>query len=209
MTSKPHSFRPLSKLLLIVALPLYIIDQITKWWTVFHFSEPQLINVRGENGEIEQLRNFGTSDDPIVVIEGFFNITRVHNQGAAYGFGNGTAWAPVVFLLIPLIAVTLLLVFWRRGAFATKLMKTSCVLLFSGIAGNVSDRLLQGYWLSYAKDGSWWDRLSAGYVVDFIAITIPLINYRWPVFNVADSCISVAAFLLVISSFLEDSAKKA
>ena len=124
----PVSFKPLGKLLLLVALPLYIVDQITKWWTVFRFSEP--VPVPG---------NFGTSDKPIVVIEGFFHITRVHNQGVAFGFGNGTAWAPVVFLLIPIIAVTLLLVFWRRGVFTSKLMKTACVLLFAGIAGNVTD----------------------------------------------------------------------
>ena len=192
----PVSFKPLGKLLLLVALPLYIVDQITKWWTVFRFSEP--VPVPG---------NFGTSDKPTVVIEGFFHITRVHNQGVAFGFGNGTAWAPGVFLLIPIIAVTLLLVFWRRGVFTSKLMKTACVLLFAGIAGNVTDRLLQGFWLEHLKDGTWWERFSAGYVVDFIDVTIPLINYPWPVFNVADSCISVAAFLLVLSSFREETQK--
>ena len=143
-----------------------------------------------------------------MVIDGFFNITRVHNQGVAFGFGNGTAWAPVVFLCIPIIAVTLLLVFWRKGAFTSKSMKLACVLLFSGIAGNVTDRLLQGFWLESLKDGTWWERFSAGYVVDFVDITIPLINYRWPVFNVADSCISVAAFLLVLSSFREETQKQ-
>lgn len=204
MNSTPQSFKPLVKLLLVVALPLFIADQITKWWTVFRFSEPELVRGYNEAGEIVEQRNFGTSDDPIVVVDGFFEITRVHNQGVAFGFGNGTAWAPVVFLLIPLIAVTLLLVFWRKGAFATGMMRTSCTLLFAGIAGNVTDRLLQGFWLSYLKDGSWWERFSGGYVVDFIDITIPLINYRWPVFNIADSCISVAAFLLVISSFRDD-----
>ena len=206
--SEPLSFRPLGKLLLKIALPLYIVDQITKWWTVFRFSEPPLVRGLDENGQEVVRRAFGTADDPIVVIEGFFNITRVHNQGVAFGFGNGTAWAPVVFLLIPMIAVTLLLVFWRKGAFSTPMMKTACVLLFAGIAGNVTDRLLQGFWLDYLKDGSWWERLSGGYVVDFVDVTIPIINYPWPVFNVADSCISVAAFLLVLSSFREESQKE-
>lgn len=190
MNASSLSFKPLGKLLLLVALPLYILDQITKWWTVFRFSEPAP-------------GYFGTSDRPIAIIEGFFNITRVHNQGVAFGFGNGTAWAPIVFLMIPLIAVIVLLTFWKKGAFTTKLTKASCVLLFAGIAGNVTDRFLQGFWLEHLKSGTWWERFSAGYVVDFIDITIPLINYRWPVFNVADSCISVAAFLLVVSSFRE------
>ena len=206
--TEPVSLRPLGKRLLQFALPLYILDQITKWWTVFHFSEPPLIRILNQDGQEEVVRAFGTADDPIVVIDGFFNITRVHNQGVAFGFGNGTAWAPVVFLLIPIIAVTLLLVFWRRGAFTTPLMKTACVLLFAGIAGNVTDRLLQGFWLDHLKDGTWWERFSGGYVVDFVDITIPIINYPWPVFNVADSCISVAAFLLVLSSFREESRKE-
>lgn len=208
MSTTPVSFKPLGKLLLLVALPLYIVDQITKWWTIFRFSEPPLVTIRNKAGELEQVRAFGTADDPIVVIEGVFNITRVHNQGVAFGFGNGTAWAPVVFLLIPLIAVTLLLVFWRKGAFSTKLMKAACVLLFAGIAGNVTDRLVQGFQLDYLKDASWWERFSGGYVVDFIDVIIPVINYDWPVFNIADSCISVAAFLLVLSSFREEAAKK-
>lgn len=200
----PTSLKPLGKLLLVLSLPLYVIDQITKWWIVFRFSEPQVVQVYDESGAIVPHLNFGTSDEPITVIDGFFNITRVHNQGVAFGFGNGTSWAPVVFLFVPLIAVTGLLFFWKKGAFTTSMMKTACALLFAGIAGNVTDRLLQGFWLERLKAGSWWERFSGGYVVDFLDFTIPLVNYRWPTFNVADSCISVAAFLLVLSSFREE-----
>jgi signal peptidase II len=191
-----HSFKPLGKLLLLLALPLYVLDQITKWWVVYRFPEP----VPPYHGIPDDLA--------ITLIDGFFNITRVHNQGVAFGFGNGTAWAPVVFLMVPLIAVFVLLYFWRRGGFSTPLMKVSCVLLFAGIAGNVTDRLLQGFWLERLKDGTWWERFSGGYVVDFLDVTIPLIDYRWPTFNVADSCISVAAVFLVISSFREEAVSK-
>ena len=38
-------------------------------------------------------------------------------------------------------------------------------------------------------------------MVDFLDFTIPVIDYRWPAFNVADSCICIAAFLLIISTF--------
>lgn len=204
----PTSLKPLGKLLLVLSLPLYVIDQMTKWWVVFRFSEPREVQVYNEAGEIVPHLNFGTSDDPIPVIEGFFNITRVHNQGVAFGFGNGTSWAPIVFLLVPLVAVTALLFFWKKGGFTTPMMKTACALLFAGIAGNVTDRLLQGFWLERLKEGSWWERFSGGYVVDFLDFTIPLVNYRWPTFNVADSCISVAAFLLVVSSFREETHKE-
>jgi len=190
------SFKPLGKLLLVLSLPLYIIDQITKWWVVFRFEEP----LEG---------NFGIYDDlSIKVIDGYFNITRVHNQGVAFGFGNGTSWAPIVFLMVPLVAVVCLLVFWKKGGFTTPSMKVACALLFAGIAGNVTDRLFQGFWLERLKDGTWWERFSGGYVVDFLDVTIPLIDYRWPTFNVADSCISVAACLLIIASFREEASKK-
>jgi len=179
----------LPKLLLGLSLPLYILDQISKWWIVFRFTEPPA----GYNG---------TSDQPIEVIEGFFNITRVHNQGVAFGFGNGTAWAPIVFLIIPLLAVGGILWYWKNDGFSTPAMKISVGLLFSGIAGNVTDRIFQGFWLERLKDGTFWERFSAGYVVDFLDFTLPLINYRWPSFNVADSCISVAACLLIDSGHL-------
>ncbi|MEM9080492.1 MAG: signal peptidase II [Verrucomicrobiota bacterium] len=195
----PTTSITLSKLLLGLSLPLYILDQITKWWIVFRFTEPPV----GRDGRIYN----ATSDSPIVVIENFFNITRVHNQGVAFGFGNGTAWAPLVFPFISLAATIGIIWYWKKGGFNTPLLKTSVGLLFAGIAGNLTDRLLQGFWLERVKDGSFWERLSAGYVVDFLDFTIPLVNYRWPSFNVADSCISVAACLLVISSFRDQPAK--
>lgn len=194
------SYRHLARLLLCISVPLYVLDQLTKWWVVFRFKEPtHFLN--------------STSDAPIEVIEGFFNITRVHNQGVAFGFGNGTSWAPVVFLFVPLIAVIVLLVAWKKGGFSTPLMRLSCVLLFAGIAGNVTDRLFQGFWLERVKDGSWWERFSAGYVVDFLDFRFPFKipftgSHHWPCFNVADSCISVAAALLIIASFREEYLQK-
>ncbi len=207
------SFKPLGKLLLLLSLPLYILDQITKWWVVFRFSEPQVQRYYDEVGQVEERLSFSTSDEAIKVIEGFFNITRVHNQGVAFGFGNGTSWAPVVFLIVPLVAVTILLIFWKNGGFATPMMKTSCALLFAGIAGNVTDRVLQGFWLERLKDASWWERFSGGYVVDFLDFRFPFVipftgSQHWPTFNVADSCISVAAILLIVSSFREETAQK-
>lgn len=177
----------MKKLLLTVTLPLYVIDQITKWLIVLNFPEP----AKGMNWVPEH----------IVVIEGFFNIVRVHNQGVAFGFGNGTLWAPMVFLCFSTCALIGILWFWRRGGLEGKALNVAAALLVSGICGNVTDRLLQGFFLdAYAGEG-FLTRLSKGYVVDFLDFTIPLANYRWPSFNVADSCICIAAFLLIVSSF--------
>ena len=75
-----------------ISLPLYVIDQITKWWAVLHFAEPP----KGYNG---------TFDEPVVVISGFFNLNRIHNQGMAWGIGNGSSWAPLVFPVILTLAL--------------------------------------------------------------------------------------------------------
>ena len=67
----------LPRLLVILTLPLYSIDQITKFWTIGTFQPP-----------------WQQPGAHITVIENFFYLVRVHNQGVAFGFGNGTAWAP-------------------------------------------------------------------------------------------------------------------
>jgi signal peptidase II len=188
----------LSRLLLLLTLPLYIIDQITKFWTIGTFQPP-----------------WHQPGVHITVVENFFYLVRVHNQGVAFGFGNGTTWAPVVFLIVPLIALTLLVIFWRKKAFTHPLSITAVALLVCGIFGNLTDRLVQGFLLEDFKDASFWERLSQGYVVDFIAIKLPLYDKLvpssggwWPAFNVADSCICIAAVLLFLGGLKEDAAKK-
>lgn len=180
-------WRPLG-LLLSITLPLYILDQITKWWTVFHF--PLVLH----DGR------YYMPDERIVYIDGYLNWVRVHNTGVAWGMGNGSAWAPYVFLCIPLVALSLVITF-RKRVFVGKLMQLAWALLIAGIIGNLTDRLSQGFFLPGADQLSFMQNLLRGYVVDFIDVTIPFINYRWPVFNVADSCVCVAAFLIALSGF--------
>ena len=175
------------RLLLTLILPLYILDQVTKWWIV--------LNLEYQEG--------------FPVIEGYFNIVRVHNTGVAFGLGNGTAWAPIVFMIVPLVALTVITIVWRKGAFPGSAGKIAAALLVAGIFGNLTDRLVQGFFLDAVADASFWTRLSSGYVVDFLDFTIPGINYRWPSFNVADSCIFIAAFTLFFAGLREESRKEA
>ncbi len=184
----------LKKLLLFITLPLYILDQWTKWWVVGRFPEP----ARGDF----------SSHEFIPVIEGYFNLRRVHNQGVAFGLGNGTTWAPVLFMVVPFIALFVLRLFWKMGVFSNKPSRVALALLITGIFGNFTDRLLQGSHLSYMKDAPFLERLRAGYVVDFLDVFIPGVNYNWPSFNVADSCVCVAATLLFIGGILDEKAKK-
>lgn len=189
------------KLLLFLCLPLYLLDQVTKAWTVKNFSEPYP-------------GFFGSSDPAWEIIPGLFHWIRIHNQGVAFGLGNGTSWAPVVFLIVPMVAMVMIRIFWNKGVFEHPISKVALALLLCGIIGNLTDRLVQGFLLENGKDGSFWERLSNGYVVDFIAIKLPLYDKIvprsegwWPTFNVADSCICIAATLLFIGGMLDEKAR--
>ena len=192
----------LPKIFLILSLPLYVLDQVTKWWVVFRFHEPL-----GET--------FHTPEAPIPVIDGFLWWWRIHNQGVAFGLGNGTAWAPIVFLFVLIAALVIITVFWKKGAFTNAPARLAAALLIAGVCGNLTDRLLQGFWLEQHEDKPFVTRLSKGYVVDFIRVKLP--GYEkispksegyFPTFNVADSCISIAAVLLFISAFRPEDAKR-
>jgi len=184
----------LPRLLLFLTLPLYVLDQVTKFRIIGIFQPPWV-----EKGAT------------ITVVENFFYLVRVHNQGVAFGFGNGTTWAPVVFLLVPVIALTLLRIFWKKGAFNHPLAKVAVALLLCGICGNLTDRLCQGFLLEESRAAGFWPRLAEGYVVDFILIKLPYYDKLvpssggwWPAFNVADSCICIAAALLFISGLRQE-----
>ena len=190
-----------TKLLLFLTLPLYVLDQITKFWTVRNFPEPQI--------------GSSSSYKAVSIIEDVFHWTRVHNQGVAFGFGNGSAWAPIVFLIVPIIALTMIRIFWKKGVFNHPASKVAVALLLCGIFGNLTDRLVQGFLLEHSKDATFWERLSNGYVVDFILVKLPFYDKIvpsshgwWPCFNVADSCIFIAAFTLFFAGMQDEKNKK-
>jgi signal peptidase II len=182
-----------------VTVPLYVLDQVTKFWVVGRFPE--------ELGA-----------EPITVIDNFFWLTRVHNQGVAWGVGNGSDWAPVVFLIVPFIALSLITLGWRKNFFHGVGGKIAAGLLLAGVLGNLTDRLIQGSRLAGKVGAPLWERLKAGYVVDFLAFQLPWFTfhdgtlsaakYDFPVFNVADSCVCVAAALIFITGLKADLKEK-
>lgn len=187
----------LRNLICFITIPLYLLDQISKWWVVLTFPEP----------------GYGSR---VIELSSWFHIIRVHNQGVAFGMGNGSAWAPIVFFFVPILAITGIRYFWIKGVFQNKPAKVAVALLLAGIFGNFTDRLFQGFQLKAHLGQSFWTRLSEGYVVDFISVWLPGFakimpssQGWWPTFNVADSCICIAASLLFISGWLEEKANKA
>ena len=117
------------------------------------------------------------------VIEGFFNITYVRNPGAAFSFlaDSPAAFRSVFFVTVTSLAILCILYCIVKDAFEDPLMTFGLSLIMSGAVGNLIDRV----------------RL--GEVVDFIDLYIG--SYHWPAFNVADSAITVGAFLLLLEIF--------
>lgn len=120
-------------------------------------------------------------EDIVPVIPGFFNLVQVHNTGAAFGMLKGNNF---FFILLAGAALVVLAILTRRGVFKDRPARWAAALLAAGVAGNLTDRLLHGY------------------VVDFLDFILPWYG-PWPAFNIADSCICVAAGLFILSSFLD------
>lgn len=123
--------------------------------------------------------------DEVNVINGFFKLVYWSNTGAAWSMFHNKNEALAIVSLIALLALFL----WRHH-FDTKtpLGQISLGLIFGGIVGNLTDRLL------------------VHHVIDFLRFYIYKRNGEelgFPAFNVADSAICVGVFLLFILSWRE------
>jgi signal peptidase II len=120
----------------------------------------------------------------VPVIPGFFSLSRVHNKGAIFGLFNHSdqRWISVVLAGLSLTALILVLVYFVRTPADQKLMRTTLAVILAGALGNQIDRIFRGY------------------VVDFLEIHIK--RFYWPTFNVADSCVSIGAVLLIYVFFV-------
>ena len=116
--------------------------------------------------------------ETIPIIENILHITFVTNTGAAFGlFKNGTLLFIIISLAAILFTLILIVMSIRKREFLSKpIFNFGLILITSGALGNLIDRL------------------KFGYVIDFIDVRI------WPVFNIADSSITIGTFLLILSS---------
>ncbi len=116
------------------------------------------------------------------LMNGFLQFTNVHNTGAAWGVMDGFRW---LFIPMTLIVVGILIyVLFRFRKNLCIFSRITLALILAGALGNFIDRVILAY------------------VRDFIDIT-PWFSF--PVFNVADSSLSVGCVMLVIDAlFLKD-----
>ena len=109
------------------------------------------------------------------VIKNIFHITLVHNTGVAFGlFKNLSSFFILVSAAVILYILKDLLINHRCYSLRKKIAFS---LVLGGACGNLIDRF------------------HLGYIVDFLDFRI------WPVFNIADSAITIGIFLLAIELF--------
>ena len=146
---------------LIIVIVILALDQISKYLIQLYLSP------------------VGSS---MPVINGFLQLTNVHNTGAAWGMLEGFRWLFIPMTLV--VAAALVYCIIRFHKKLTLFSRITLALLFAGAVGNFIDRAM----LSYVRD--------------FLDIT-PWFSF--PVFNVADSALSVGCVFLVIDAlFLKE-----
>lgn len=118
-----------------------------------------------------------------VEIYSWFNLTLHHNAGAAFSFlSDAGGWQRHFFSVVAAVISVVLIVWLYRLTREQKLLALSLALILGGALGNL------------------WDRVTLGYVVDFISVHYA--GYYFPTFNLADSAITAGAGCMLLDSFL-------
>ena len=142
-----------------LALCILLVDQFTKVLMVSHYA-------LGEGFEVCS----------------FFNIVRVHNEGAAFSFlASAGGWQRWFFIGLGAVASTAMVWMLKKHP-AQKLFGFAISCVLGGAIGNVVDRVMYGY------------------VVDFLDFHYAGIHF--PAFNVADSAITLGAACLILDEVL-------
>lgn len=141
-----------------IALLVIALDQASKFWAVASLGFHQ----------------------PMPIIP-FFNLTLMHNTGAAFSFlAHESGWQRWFFSVLAIV-VSAALIHWLRTLRRDEIaMGIALNLILGGALGNVFDRLYYGY------------------VIDFIDIYYQ--QWHFPAFNIADSAITVGAFIILLDA---------
>ena len=146
-------------IVLVITAVLVGLDQLTKWFTVS--------NLKGA--------------DPLVLIDGVFELTYLENRGAAFGMMQGARWIFVAFTSVVMVALLAVLLFGRYRRY--HLFNVSVLLIIAGGIGNLIDRVVNGF------------------VVDMLHFQIAAVGFDFPVFNVADCYVVIGAILTLFFFF--------
>lgn len=149
---------------LLTGLAVVLLDQVTKYW----------------------IRTRLVYGDSLPVIDGFFNIVYVRNDGAAWNLLGGHG---IVLILISVAVLILLFVYRRSFLSECASHRILLGLMVGGIVGNLIDRI------------------RFGWVTDFLDFQFGA--YHYPSFNVADAAICISVCVYIGLNLLEERRKKA
>ena len=118
----------------------------------------------------------------------WLNLTLTYNTGAAFSLlRDAGGWQRWFFIILTVIVIIVIL-FWLFGLpRGRRVLGCGLALILGGAVGNL------------------WDRISFGYVIDFIDVYHRV--WHWPAFNVADSAICIGVALLILDAFWFDRAQ--
>ena len=112
----------------------------------------------------------------------YFNLTYVHNTGAAFSFlSEAGGWQRWFFAGLALVISAVIAVWLARLKQHETLLAVALSLVLGGAIGNLIDRLAYGY------------------VIDFLDVYYQ--TWHWPAFNIADSAITLGVILMLVESF--------
>jgi signal peptidase II len=122
------------------------------------------------------------------IIDGYVNFILRENAGAAFSILHGqrfflTATSAAAFFVV--------ITFFLFGSVRRRVMQIALACILGGIVGNFYDRAFLD-----------------GHVRDFIDVLIPIVNYNWPTFNVADSLLCIGVGLLIIANLTAPTEQK-
>ncbi|MBU0905543.1 MAG: signal peptidase II [Firmicutes bacterium] len=123
----------------------------------------------------------------IPLLDPTFALLSHRNRGAAWGMLEGQIW---LFSIVTVIVIAGILYYFHKEAKGKPLFQLSLMILLGGAIGNFIDRLYLGE------------------VVDFIDVLIPIINYDFPIFNIADAALTIGVVMVMIVLFLEEKSEK-
>lgn len=160
-------------LLALLLVSTLVVDQWTKLMARVHFGLA--------DGEPDYFKI-------MPVIGEWFRLRLIYNTGAAFGMRPQELipWLnPTLFyLMFSSVAIAFLVFLYLRVPRGDNWQKSGIVLILSGAFGNLIDRL------RFAR------------VTDFIDVGVPGYAWRWPTFNIADSCVCVGVVMLIFASKL-------
>jgi len=122
----------------------------------------------------------------INLVPGLLDLFYTRNTGVAFGLlsNEESPWMSYLLTGVAGIALMIILIFSLRHASDQRRLQWGLMLVFGGAAGNLHDRI------------------SYGYVIDFIEVYYK--SHHWPTFNAADACISIGIGLLMLDVLLQN-----